>query len=467
MSTSLSNIDKRLDNVCTKIVARVIDKQDVCVRRISENRNEEIQFGRFICNERVNQDSLSNTIYEQFSTDCPKQGHLLFLEDTSQVSFSIARKIKNLGSVDKGQVQGFYLHPVLCLDAYNRACYGIPYLSMYQRPFEEKSSEPLSRSEKQSKRNKEPFENKESYRWLHSIKEALLRVSPDVKKTVVADRESDIYAVLTGLSSLGVDYVIRATHNRGIVGDNKKLLQEITTWQPFEYTVKLPATDSRTAHSANLEVRFGQVTIKRGDSTNKENTPDTHTNWVVYVKESSQTVVGNEKPVEWIIYTSHPLESLEDALQIITWYKERWNIEQLFRTLKTKGIDIMSSLLDTAEKLQKVTLLALMACVKVIQLVRAREGKTNQEAESVFTTEEVEFIEQLSPILEGKTEKLKNPHPKGSLAFAAWVVARMAGWSGYQKQRPPGPIDFLTGLKNLNQQYKGYMIGKDKHVYIL
>ncbi|MGA8447201.1 MAG: hypothetical protein WB766_18710, partial [Roseiarcus sp.] len=40
--------------------------------------------------------------------------------------------------------------------------------------------------------------------------------------------------------------------------------------------------------------------------------------------------------------------------------------------------------------------------------------------------------------------KQKNPHPPGSLAFAAWVFARLGGWTGYYGK--PGPIVMLRGL---------------------
>ena len=37
----------------------------------------------------------------------------------------------------------------------------------------------------------------------------------------------------------------------------------------------------------------------------------------------------------------------------------------------------------------------------------------------------------------------KIPHPKGSLAYAAWVFARLGGWTGYYGK--PGPIVMLRG----------------------
>ena len=67
-----------------------------------------------------------------------------------------------------------------------------------------------------------------------------------------------------------------------------------------------------------------------------------------------------------------------------------------------------------------------------------------------FDERQIKVIEMLSPSLEGKTQIQKNPHPLRTLAFAAWVVARLGGWKGYSKsERPPGPITMWLGLQKL------------------
>ena len=57
-------------------------------------------------------------------------------------------------------------------------------------------------------------------------------------------------------------------------------------------------------------------------------------------------------------------------------------------------------------------------------------------------------------LLEGKTDKQKNPHPKGSLAYAAWVFARLGGWTGYYGK--PGPIVMLRGLTQFHAIKHGW-----------
>ena len=58
---------------------------------------------------------------------------------------------------------------------------------------------------------------------------------------------------------------------------------------------------------------------------------------------------------------------------------------------------------------------------------------------------EIKLIALLNHKMQGKTSRQKNPHPPGSLASAAWVIAKLGGWHEYEA-KPPGPITFYNGL---------------------
>ena len=79
-----------------------------------------------------------------------------------------------------------------------------------------------------------------------------------------------------------------------------------------------------------------------------------------------------------------------------------------------------------------------------MQLVQERDGKDQSPASTIFTEPEIETLAALSPTLEGRTERQQNLHPAASLAWAAWIIARLGGWNCYYK--PPGPITMRRGM---------------------
>jgi hypothetical protein len=451
--------DKRLQKVLDIFIDRISQKQTLSMRKLANARREEIQFGRFIGNQRVEVKELETHLYKQAAMGCQQSEHILLIEDSSQMSFTLSNSIEGLGKVDKGQVKGFYLHPVLSMDADTGACHGIAALEFHTRIFEQ---EKLDKKTVNALRRKIPFEHKEGFRWYSSIEKALSNCTEPIKKTVIADRESDIFPVLVGLQQdLEVDYIIRSKNNRPLE-QGIKLYEKINSWSVKQsYDISLPATDKRSAHKAKLMIKFGQVILNKAEGKTIKQMPATHSCWAIEVKECPDSVVGTESPVHWILLTSHGLDSFEKALQIIDWYKQRWNIEQVFRALKNKGLRIESSQVSNYERLQKVTILALMGAVKVLQLVRARNGDTGQNISEAFDEHENKLLIVLNKQLEGNTEKLKNPHAPMSLGFAAWIIARLGGWSGYKSQRPPGPIDFLTGLQRFNERLEGYKLANE------
>ena len=156
--------------------------------------------------------------------------------------------------------------------------------------------------------------------------------------------------------------------------------------------------------------------------------------------------------------TSHAVESVEDALRIIAWYRLRWHIEQIFRTLKRQGLDIESSQVASAAALIKLSAMAMVAAVHIMQLVLARDGTLDRPATDVIAPGLMPVATALQRELEGKTRAQKNPHAYGSLAWLSWIVARLGGWKGYKSERPPGPITMGHGWRQFQEMAHGWAL---------
>jgi Transposase DDE domain len=144
-----------------------------------------------------------------------------------------------------------------------------------------------------------------------------------------------------------------------------------------------------------------------------------------------------------------------NAWEIVDLYRQRWAIEQLFRVLKSAGFDIENVQIEEKAPRDRLITATLIAAVCIQQLVHARDGGpgTLRPLSDAFEPEDIPLIEACCADLEGKTERQKNPHPKGSLARAAWVCARLGGWTGYYGK--PGPVVMLQGWLEFQAMKRG------------
>lgn len=378
--------------------------------------------------------------------------HVLAIQDTSEINLQAhANRVSGLGTVGNGTDVGFFVHPLLAVDADEGVCLGLAHLHLRQRIT---GKSPAYRTL--------PIEEKESVRWIDTVIAGKKCLMEAATITVVADREADIYELWDRLPDTRTHLLIRACRDRTLVTTTDKTLFAWMDEQAVKggYRISLPVTPKRSAHEALLHVRFGSVTIKKPLNCSDKQASARLTLNTIDVVEDVTTVVGDEAPIHWRLLTTHPVATLDDARQCIQWYCLRWQIEQTFRTVKRQGLDLESSQLERGDRLEKLAVIAFSAAVRVMQLTMARDGGTPRPATDAFDAEEIDVLQHLQPVLEGKTAKQKNPHPRLSLAWAAWIIARLGGWKGYASERKPGPITMLRGLQAFAAIQQGWLLAR-------
>ena len=186
--------------------------------------------------------------------------------------------------------------------------------------------------------------------------------------------------------------------------------------------------------TASITLKAGTVTIKRPRSTPDRHDPATLTLGFVEVHE--EKAPKGPESLLWRLVTTLPVTTLADAQDVVRLYRLRWRIEEVFRVLKKDGLDIEESQLASARRLLNLGAPALVAAARIIQLVDARDG-SSRPATDVIAREDLQAAAAIAATLEGTTERQKNPHANGSLAWLSWIAARLGGWNCYYK--PPGP----------------------------
>lgn len=398
-----------------------VGSRGVSVRRLGANRAGEIRLTRFLRNPAVSTEEMVAVAAGRTGSRV-RGHHVLAIQDTTTVR-----------AAARGRC--IALHPVIAVDAVEGALLGLVDARLFVR-----------HGSKAASRKATAFTAKESRRWLDGIERSGdLAAAGAACVTVIADREGDIYEDFA-LRPAGVEVLIRAAQDRALTDGSRLFERAGSLAEAGRMTVALPAAPGRSAREAQLALRFCTVEIarpvSRKDRAEIEALPPSVTLSLVEAKETDPP--EGMPPAHWRLLTSHLVSDAADARRMVSFYRERWIIEQLFRTLKTRGFDVEALRLAEGGPFEKLIVASLIAAVTVLQLVRERDGAAGRPLEDAIDTHEQEALEAVSAQLEGKTARQKNPHPTGSLAYAAWVFARLGGWTGYYGK--PGPVVILQGL---------------------
>jgi len=371
--------------------------------------------------------------------------HVLAIQDTTELHFPTHRASKRgFGTGGNGEDLGLFLHPVLAVDAENGGIIGLVDCTVMNRT-----------GGKVSDRRKRSAEEKESRRWLEGAQIAEERLTQAAMITLVADRESDVYDLFARRPEK-VHLLCRSAQDRTLA-DGGLLSERCAGWAEQERTtISVPPRPGQAGRQATVAVRFGAVRLQRPNTPQARGLPEAVELWVVDVQEINPP--DGVEPVHWRLLTTHRVTTPAEARQIVTWYRMRWTIEQVFRSLKTHGLRIEDSQMPQASHFIKLAAIALIAAVRSMQLVLARDGSTGQPITDAVDPADKPALEQLNAKLEGPTDKLKNPHSPDALAWLTWIVARLGGWSGYTSKgyRPPGPKTMHHGLLRLDAILMGW-----------
>lgn len=464
--------DARLRKNGELIIQRVTARQEVCVRKLGDDRSEQAKIRRFLKNGAVTVEEMVSH-RAMFTAAAATGRHVLAIQDTSEINYQAqcGRK-RGLGTVGNGSDVGLFVHPVLAVDAQSGECLGLVDAQVWRRT-----------TGKAANYKSLPIEQKESYRWVQGGGQAKAVLQDAAMVTVVDDREGDIYEKWARLPDDHTHLLTRACRDRNLAGGERLFAALAGLAEAHRYTLELPSRPGkRSGRTACLAVRFKRIRIQRPKNCSDAAAPAEIELSAIEVRELDAP--KGEEPVLWRLLTTHPVESVAQALEVIRWYRLRWNIEQLFRTLKRQGLGLEQSVIEDGAALEKLAVIALIGATMTMQLVLARaaadatlpelaraqpagdaevpsQGAPPPPARRVFAAEEIRVLRALQKKLKGRTQKQQNPYPIDSLAWASWTIARLGGWTGYASDKSTGPITMRDGLQRFDAIVDGYQLAQD------
>jgi len=386
---------------------------------------------RFLDNEKVTVEAISEA--ERKATIDKIQDHstILAVQDTTSFNYTLHRDTEGLGPIGQAGLSGIFQHSCLAVST-EGVPLGMLERSMWVRPEETKNSKKTHKSR--------PLEDKESVRWINMTLEVAAAVPSSIRVVMVGDRESDIYDLFVLKDTHGCDFLVRAAWNRRLDKSSDHLWEAaLKAPELGQTTIKIPRADERKEREATLTLRSTTVTFRPPSHRKKENLPPITVNALLIQENDPPAGV---KPVEWMLLTTLPVATLEDALSVMTWYTYRWRIERYHYTLKS-GCQVEKLELETADRLMRA--LAVYSLVALRLLSLTYQARQTPDAVCTVALNESEWHALYA--MTHKTAQLPSNPP--DLKTAVLWIAKLGGFLGRKGDGHPGVKVLWRGFRRL------------------
>ena len=392
---------------------------------------------RFLQTPAVTYEQLIGPHVEQTREAMGKAGRVLLIQDTTEVDYQQHPTTTGLGPIGNGTHHGYLVQSVLAVVPDTAQVLGLA----HQEPF---LRQPVPKGE--TKWQREQRAGRESQVWERSVR-AIGRPPAGVQWIHVGDRASDMFPFLRACLEEDGDFVVRASADRCVdllveQADTpvtrrshhkadaahpapEHLFTVAASWPvQGERDVALEATKTSQARTAHLAISFGTVRLLPPRMVEKTDLRPI----VVYVVrvwelEPPEGVEG----LSWLLLTSVPTQSLEQAWERVDWYRARWIVEDYHQGLKT-GCRIEQRQLQSYDGLRRLLGLLAPAAVRLLQLRATARLCPQQPASQTLPTEVVEVVAAKAGVAAAQLTTQQCWH----------TIAGFGGYLGRKGDGPPG-----------------------------
>lgn len=360
---------------------------------------------------------------------------VLLVQDTTDIDLSHRRKISGVGQIGNERGRGFFVQTVLAVRPQTREVLGC----MAQEPF---VRIPAPEGEQRYQRRKR--EERETDVWIRQV-HAIGTPEPGSMWVHVGDRGADMFPFFQACQATQTHFLVRAAQNRRVQESEDEISYSLTqarSWpsqasRPFE----VPARHGHQARSTQLQLAFGQMTLlppRHEPRASKEPL----TVWVVRVWE--ETAPEGEEPLEWLLLTSVPTTTLEQAWERVDWYGHRWLVEDYHQCLKS-GCRIEERQLQTVDGLIRLLGLLSPLAVRLVQVRACAREDPERPASEV-----------IEPLMLAVLAERTSQSPLTMTVGTFWTeVARLGGYLARSHDGPPGWRTIWKGWLSLQTLLEG------------
>lgn len=319
--------DKRLDWRLLDSAAKLAARPTASINQACDDWADTKATYRLFANEKTTHAKILDP--HQMRTQERMAGYerCLAIQDTTFLDYSHHPSKEGMGPIGTTQqaLSGLVMHSTLVT---NLA--GLP-LGVLSEQIWSRDETPKQLSPEE--RRKLPIEEKESHKWLVGLRASVKQKPKQTQLITVGDSEADIFELFNCARDLKTDLLVRAGQDRSVCEPEVGRLWTTLTAQPVAglLDVYVPKREQQPARETTVQVRFMALSLQAPKHLRATMGPVALAGILVQEVDPPAEV----EPLCWLLLTTVPVTSFDDAVERITWYCQRWQIEIFHKILKS------------------------------------------------------------------------------------------------------------------------------------
>ena len=420
--------DARLSKRLVVLANRLAEQPSASIPQACKGWAEMQAAYRFLAQDRLDWRDILQPHWDASAQRMQAHPVVLCVQDTTQLDFE-GKAARGLGPLSYEAQRGMYVHPTYAVTP-AREPLGVIDAWMWAREFKDADGQRGGVSE--------------SLRWLEGYARVAEQAQqmPNTRLVYVADREADIVALMRSARDLNhpADWLIRSQHDRWLGKGVPKLsaaLEQAPVLGEVEF--EMAARQGQPARRVRQQIRVLRTALPDGQQGQVE---------VTVVLASEVDAPKGVKPVQWRLLTNRCAQTLEQAAQLIDWYRARWEVEILFHTLKN-GCRIEALQLDSYEKLERAIALYLVVSWRIGWLMRVGRNCPELDASVAFDAQECRAAYALHR---------QKPPARPTVNQVVRLIAMLGGFIGRKGDGEPGAKTIWLGLQALRNAIDAFNV---------
>ena len=149
---------------------------------------------------------------------------------------------------------------------------------------------------------------------------------------------------------------------------------------------------------------------------------------------------AGQTAVEWRLLTNRDVCTREQAIELIDWYRARWEVEMFFHVLKN-GCHVEALQLGAIDKIERAVVMYMIVAWRIARLMRLGRTCPEMDAAVMFDADEWKAAYILN--------KERVPHKPPSLNEVVRLVARLGGFLARKGDGEPGVKTIWLGMQRI------------------